>query len=234
MQKNAALTLKFLLVSKYVKQIKELSNLISSYFNEINLFIENEISILNFSKLLSFDYIFMDYYAFIDLKRKSNLSIEPFFEKIILISEDEKHAYLAFENGFVDFLHYPILKDKFLQSIQRLKTKYSNKVNISNKIVIKHNKQIKHIEFFKIIYIEAFGNYIKIYTINETITSLEKISFIEHRLPNSFIRIHKSFIINPIFISCFSKLDIILNEKIKLPIGCTYKQLIFNQLQKIS
>jgi DNA-binding LytR/AlgR family response regulator len=72
------------------------------------------------------------------------------------------------------------------------------------------------------------GNYIRIYLENnKCITSLEKISFIEHRLPSEhFMRIHKSFIINTLFIKSYDKKEVILINETVLPLSITYRHVL--------
>jgi len=50
-------------------------------------------------------------------------------------------------------------------------------------------------------------------------------------LPNSFIRIHRSFIVNSAKITAFTPHDIEIDEK-ELPIGTSYKKRIIELLKK--
>lgn len=80
------------------------------------------------------------------------------------------------------------------------------------------------------------GNYIRIFLENNVcITSLEKISFIEHRLPqDQFIRIHKSFIINSQFIKSYDKKEVILLNETILPLSITYKHSLLRNYASFS
>ena len=76
---------------------------------------------------------------------------------------------------------------------------------------------------------EAYGNYCKIYLAEEMILSHEKISNLETLLSKeSFLRVHKSFIVS------IDKIKLIQGNQIflqghKIPIGQTYRSKI-NQL----
>lgn len=54
------------------------------------------------------------------------------------------------------------------------------------------------------------------------VSSKEKISHLEKELPESFIRIHRSFIVNREKVSSFNREEVILGE-IELPISRSYR-----------
>lgn len=86
------------------------------------------------------------------------------------------------------------------------------------------NRKSVRIYFEEIMYIESLADYIKIHTTNKKeITSKEKISAIEAKLPAFFIRIHRSFIVNQKKITGFNNNEIEIGEMV-FPIGRSYKQ----------
>ncbi|MCY1719169.1 LytTR family transcriptional regulator DNA-binding domain-containing protein [Prolixibacteraceae bacterium Z1-6] len=93
------------------------------------------------------------------------------------------------------------------------------------------NRQQVHIPYESIIYIESLADYIKVHTSKkEEITSKEKISSLEERLPDSFVRIHRSFIVNTSTITRFSSTEIEV-DGISLNIGRSYKSRVLSRLQ---
>ncbi|MEM6542631.1 MAG: LytTR family DNA-binding domain-containing protein, partial [Bacteroidota bacterium] len=81
-----------------------------------------------------------------------------------------------------------------------------------------------------ILFVEALGNYTKVYLKDEMIISHEKISNLEGLLPtDKFLRVHKSFLI------AIKKIERIQGNRIYLkghsiPIGQTYKSRILDLL----
>ena len=73
-----------------------------------------------------------------------------------------------------------------------------------------------------ILFVESMGDYLKIHTSEKTLTTKEKISSLKNRLPNAFVRIHRSFIVNKSQIDSFNKEYVTLSNN-KLPIGRKYK-----------
>ncbi|WP_158027181.1 LytR/AlgR family response regulator transcription factor [Labilibacter marinus] len=100
--------------------------------------------------------------------------------------------------------------------IEKEKTKKSFLEIMSNRKMIK-------IPYDEIIYIESLSDYIKVTTINNEIKSKEKISKLSEKLPDIFLRIHRSFIINTDRIKERS-LEQVLVDGYQLNIGRSYRK----------
>ena len=74
----------------------------------------------------------------------------------------------------------------------------------------------------EILYIEGLNDYIRIVTFNKTIISKHVLSSLEDMLPNSFIRIHKSFIVATNKIESFNADSVEIGKK-EIPIGRLFK-----------
>jgi DNA-binding LytR/AlgR family response regulator len=78
--------------------------------------------------------------------------------------------------------------------------------------------------FDELLYLESLGDYIEFHLANgSNISSKEKISHMERTLPDGFLRIHRSFMVNRSKISSFSREHVMIGEK-ELPISRSYKQ----------
>ena len=93
------------------------------------------------------------------------------------------------------------------------------------------NRKLVRIPYENIIYIESLADYIKLHsTQNGEVMSKEKISVIEEKLPDDFIRIHRSFIVNREKITSFNNNEVELN-KVILSIGRSYKKQALQKLK---
>ena len=90
--------------------------------------------------------------------------------------------------------------------------------------MISNRKMIK-IPHDEIIYIESLSDYVRVMTINEEIVSKDKISKLDERLPDIFLRIHRSFIINTNRVKEVS-FDEILVDDVRLTIGRSYRKVV--------
>lgn len=93
------------------------------------------------------------------------------------------------------------------------------------------NRQLVRILYEDIIYIESLSDYIKVHLENQIeIKSKEKISTIAGKLPDNFLRIHRSFIVNIRRITRFNSNEVELNNT-QLNIGRSYKKQVLNKLK---
>jgi len=94
---------------------------------------------------------------------------------------------------------------------------------------IMSNRKIARIPYEDIVYIESLSDYIKVVTIKDQIMSKEKISNLASRLPEIFLRIHRSFIINTDRIKSISS-DEVTVDNINLTIGRSYRKAVKESL----
>lgn len=91
-------------------------------------------------------------------------------------------------------------------------------------ITVRANRQNRIIHLKDIGYIESMADYIKIICISgEIVVTREKISHINARLPEEFLRIHRSFIINRNLMESYTKEFVVIHGT-ELPISRTYKK----------
>ncbi len=96
------------------------------------------------------------------------------------------------------------------------------------------NRKSVRIPYDEIVYIESLADYIKVHTTTKKeISSKEKISVLEELLPEFFIRIHRSFIVNRAKVTGFNNNEIELGETV-LTIGRSFKQTALARLKQIS
>lgn len=96
---------------------------------------------------------------------------------------------------------------------------------------VRSNRQTSSIRFDELVYLESLGDYIEFHLENGSrISSKEKISHMEKRLPYGFLRIHRSFIVNRSKISSFAMDHVMMGEK-ELPISRSYKQKVVGLLK---
>ena len=97
--------------------------------------------------------------------------------------------------------------------------------------MVRVDRKTSKIPLEEIFYIESLGDYVKIVTSRDKpIITKEKISKLEEKLPASFLRIHRFFMVNSEKIITFTKEEIQLKDDIQLPISRTYKKNVMDNL----
>jgi DNA-binding LytR/AlgR family response regulator len=89
----------------------------------------------------------------------------------------------------------------------------------NRKLKIKDGYSVQLINIDEILYIESEGNYINIYCENKKFTSRQSLdSAISEINDNSFFRIQRSYLVNTLKITKFSKREVIIRD-VKLPVS---------------
>lgn len=97
---------------------------------------------------------------------------------------------------------------------------------------VRSNRKQVSIDFDEVLFIESLGDYVKINLIdNSQVITKEKISSLEERLPDLYLRIHRSFLVNKSKISYFNKEEVEIDNQ-TIPISRTYKKVAWEQLAK--
>ncbi|MCW3116181.1 MAG: DNA-binding response regulator [Chitinophagaceae bacterium] len=158
---------------------------------------------------------------------------------VILTTAYPEFAVVGFELDAIDYLLKPFSFERFLKAVNKALTrldgvskKIADEKNMDPFIFLKAGKKVHKIDFEKILYLEATGDYVKVFTsdsqyiVNNTLKSLQE------ELPYSdFIRVHKSYIISRDKIK-FVEGNYIKIGNIDIPIGAAYRDDIFGWLKE--
>ena len=112
-----------------------------------------------------------------------------------------------------------------------------NNASSKNEIFVKKNSTLVKVKYDDIIFIEALENYVVFNTFNEKFTVHYTMKSLEEKLPDNFIRVHRSYIVNIKFISEIDDHVLILKISegdVSVPIGKMYKEKLFSTLQIVS
>ena len=155
---------------------------------------------------------------------------------IIMTTAYPDYAVCSFElDTIVDYLVKPFSFDRFLKAIKKVKERAEKpekklKVEGEEFFFLNVDKTLHKIETNSILYIESSRNYITVITDKKKLSYIDSLKNWSEKLPkNQFIQVHKSFIINRIFVEKISGNEIYVKGT-RIPIGRTYKQELLKQL----
>ncbi len=160
---------------------------------------------------------------------------------VIITTAYPDFALQGYELDVVDYLVKPVSLERFMKAvnkaIDRLNIQSSNPTPANpaqpkaDYMFVKSDQKLVRIPFSEIEYIEGMKDYVKIFTTEKMIVTLHTMKFFESNLPaNSFLRIHKSYIVNLNAIKSISGTELEIRQT-RLPIGNSYKEALMKTIQ---
>jgi len=156
---------------------------------------------------------------------------------VILTTAHKEFAVESYELNVTDYLLKPISFERFLKAINKLNVHVRDMprpairdANEESFIYVKSEKKNVKISLKDILFIESLKDYIKIHTNSKTIITQVAISAIEQRLPENFLRVHRSFIVAKDKITAFTQHDLEIG-KLQIPIGRNYKTIVLKNFK---
>lgn len=191
---NYYLVPKFLLERKYVR-----FSIYTTYTVIVSLYLEMVVVMISFIILANYNYNELD-------PMMTNIFALGFSVYLIVLI---KAFYLLFRR----------VKNNEFKMQQLIEEKESLKTEF---ITVRADRANHQIKLDDILYLESLSDYVKIHMIDQSLVTRETISSFEESLPETFIRIHRSFIVNQDHVHQFNTTSVKVKDT-ELPISRTYK-----------
>ncbi|UXP33995.1 LytTR family DNA-binding domain-containing protein [Reichenbachiella agarivorans] len=157
--------------------------------------------------------------------------------EIILITSQVKYAVEAFQFDVTDYLVKPIESyTRFIKAVTKAKDNLAlkeQKLTGSDAVFMKIDFLLTKVQFESILYVEGYGDYIKVHTAYQTHVVYYKLSNIEEKLPKDmFLRVHRSYIVQVNKIDNIDQNSLLIGESI-VPVSATYKPELLDRIQML-
>ncbi|MBR5333102.1 MAG: response regulator transcription factor [Muribaculaceae bacterium] len=209
------------LIGSYVEKtpILQLVGTYSSAQEAVKVILENQV-----------DIVFLD----IEMPQLNGMEfakIIPTTTRIIFTTAYDQYAIQGFKVNALDYLLKPINYDEFLNAVNKalqwfeLQNNCVNHPTSNDYIIVKSEYRLVQIPTADILFIEGLKDYVKIYIVDEqkSVLTLMNMKTLEQSLPSSFLRVHRSFIVNTNRIKIIERNRIVFGSKY-IPVSDTYKQ----------
>lgn len=216
------------ILEKYISEMSQL---------EIVASCKNAFEVMEVLQKQSVDILFLD----INMPKISGLSLLKTLRQkpnVIITTAYPEYAVEGFELSVTDYLLKPFSLERFLQAVLKVQEKLKGRVpqdstttkeEIATSVFVKSDKKLVKLEFDAINHIEAYGNYIKIYTDTMVLVPQTLSDFLD-QLPKHFLRVHKSFVINFKKLKLIDGNQIVLDNDTKIPIGKSYRKSVLDNI----
>lgn len=163
---------------------------------------------------------------------------------VIITTAYPSFALEGFQLDVLDYLLKPITFNRFFKAVNKAKDYYkliskpatadaSNNVVAQDYFFIKCDYKYEKIFFNDILYVQALQNYVTIFTQKGKYITLLNLKNVEENLDKqSFIKVHKSFIVSVDKIEAIENNDILI-QKSRIPISRNFREEVIEKVVNI-
>jgi two-component system, LytTR family, response regulator len=208
-------------------------------FLELKAECENPVEAFNYLKKEDIDLVFLD----VEMPGMTGIELIKNLEKrpiIILITAKKDYAVEAFELNVADYIIKPVTLPRFMAAVDRAKELFANrdqKLEVHEKekdyIFVRSNSLLTKVKIKDIIYVQALGDYVNIFTADKRLTVHITLKGMEEKLPHDkFYRLHRSYLTALHHIDNIEEGTAYIGKH-PLPIGEQYKKELLRKINLI-
>ena len=200
-------------------------------FLELVFSSENPIAALEYIQNNESDLVFLDI-QMAELTGINFMKIIGDKQKYVLTTAYSEYALEGYEHNIVDYLLKPVSFERFYKSAIKAQERFSlQEQSEINYFFVKSSGQQNRINFSEILYVESIKDYVNIRTENQEYIVLDTLKSMEKQLNESFVRVHKSYIVNLNQIKSWDSKKIVLFSDCEIPIGDSYRAAFLNKFK---
>ncbi|MGK0413438.1 MAG: two-component system LytT family response regulator [Polaribacter sp.] len=215
--------------------------LIASYLKHFARFelvatFRNGLKALEFLNTNTVDVVFLD----INMPHLSGLSLSKMIApktSIVFTTAYSEHALESYDVNTADYLLKPISLERFSKTITKLIDSQEQQDKTSNSptensltLFVKSGLETHQLQIADINYLQKDGNYMYYFVGDKKIIARQSIGEALETLPNNFIQIQKSYVVNFVKIDSVSTTHVSIGES-QIPMGSQYKSMVLNQFK---
>ena len=206
------------IINEYIEQWSKNNNIKV----KIDKYQSSESFLFEWTDYNKYDIVFFD----IKMKKVSGIELSNLVREknkvvdIVFVTGMIEYALHGYKVSAMQYLLKPIKQDDIYSCLKKVLERIDSTDESSKFMIIKTPKKSMKLNYDEIYYFEMFSPNIVIHTIKEEIALRKKISEIEKELKSSsFIRCHRSYIVNLKYVKSISKKTIILENEVNIPLS---------------
>ena len=147
---------------------------------------------------------------------------------IIFTTSKREYAAEAFDLNVADYIVKPVTPLRFIQAVDKAREILQSnteefKLNDAEFIFIRDSNIVRRLKLDDILFAEAMGDYVKLYTPQKFYAIHTTLKTVEERLPASkFLRVHRSYIVALTKIDTIQDRTLVINGK-PVPVADAYR-----------
>ncbi|MBB5396504.1 LytTR family DNA-binding domain-containing protein [Mucilaginibacter sp. AK015] len=190
----------------------------------------NALEAIEFLKKHTVDFIFLD----INMPHLTGMELAgllPKETKIVFTTAYAEHAADSYAFQTIDYLLKPITLKRFLAATQKIEAAFSKHTVIEkseNKpeddyFFVKSGKTLRKILLDEVLYFEGEKEYVRLVTATEELLIYRRLKEVEMQLPQPFVRVHNSYIVNTKRLSKIQDNHVYIGDK-QIPVSEKFRE----------
>jgi len=175
---------------------------------ELDILNENNLKTFTFDKTYDTVLINDKYFLEFDYQTKAFVFSHLLKNDIptLVILEDQSRVDVFCGLNLLDYFFYPVDWQRVQLRLKhtgprKVKTIQNRENVVTDKFVIKSKNEVNLIDYNDIIFFEKDGKKLYVHLEKDTLTVKESLKLLMTRVPNKFIRVHNSYVVNTDYIS---------------------------------
>lgn len=161
-----------------------------------------------------------------------NLTSMP---QVIMTTTKTEYAFDAYQYQVTDYLQKPITLPRFKVAVEKVLELNSRKTTVSperQEIYVKIEGRYIRLPYAEITFVENVGDYVKIFTTKNSYVVHTTMKYLEEKLGNQFLRVHRSFIVHLDKIVDIEENNLVISNKV-IPISRANKSELMTRLNML-
>lgn len=157
---------------------------------------------------------------------------------VIFITAYSEFAVDSYSVSAVDYLLKPYSFVDFSRAVnkvvERFQAKKKGGMEYRDSLFVKVDHRLMRVEIPSIRYIKGYGEYLQIFIEDKShpIVTLSSFASIKEKLPDNFIQVHRSYIVNVNHIEVVDRKRIVMDKDTEIPVGDSYKNMLQDYLSR--
>lgn len=184
---------------------------------------------INLLNGMDFNILFLDF-NLPDLTGKEILNVVPKTTAVVMVTSNKDFALDSYNyEQIVDFLVKPVDFSHFFRGFQKARSFLNKQTSNRQNLFVKDGNKLVNIALEKVKYFKSEGNYVAMVFEDRKILTLMALKDLGAKLPENFLQIHRSYIVN------INAIDAINNHvlsvgKAEIPVSQRYEKELLKKI----
>lgn len=148
----------------------------------------------------------------------------------IVVSGDPSFAVESYRFRVLDYLLKPVTFDAFARAVRKVETAQPAANGAEHVVFVRSGTEIARVDLREVRFVKSESNYVRFTLAEKEITTLMNLRDLELKLPPSFVRVHRSFIVNIDHVDRLDSNDIKVGRAL-VPVSDSYREGVLGRLK---